>query len=185
VGVGAIAGFAGVGMAALLTRSVDVTPGHAEIANSGLPWGAWVGAVCGVLADHDSDETLRDMLIGSDAGVLAGYLAGRNSPVSRTRVRVCNMAGVVGAVCGLGLDLILGAEDEDAAIGMAAAGSLAGLYVGTRVTRHMDNAEGIASLQSRPDNAAVAGASASPRLTLYSSPTHPRPTPSVEVSLRF
>ncbi|MCU0610836.1 MAG: hypothetical protein MUE60_03485 [Candidatus Eisenbacteria bacterium] len=184
-GMGALAGLAGIGAATLLSKGVDLTPGHAEIANSGLPWGAWLGAVVGVLADHEDDDMLRDMLIGSDAGVLACCLAGRDSPVSRARVRVCNMAGVLGGVCGLGLDLILDVDDEDLAMSLAAAGSLVGLYVGTHATRHMDRAERVVAAGLPGPGNARAGASLSPRLSVYTSPTHPHPTPSLEVSLRF
>lgn len=185
VRIGALAGLVGIGASTVLTGGGAYTPGHAEIANAGLPWGAWLGAVAGVLADHEGDDVLRDMLIGSNLGVAGCVVAGRDSPASRARVRLCTMAGVLGAVGGFALDLIFEVDDAKTAMGMMAAGSLAGLYVGWRATASVDRRADVASLREAHDDTRGIGAAVSPRICVYASSTHPKPTPSLEVALRF
>lgn len=185
VAAGTAAGLVGIGAATVLTGTADLTPGHAEIANSGLPWGAWLGAVAGVLADHDGDQVLRDMLIGSDIAVSAGLLAGRGSPVSRARVRVCNMAGVLGGIAGFGIALIAQVSDEDPAIALAAAGSLGGVYAGIRATRKMDTTQRAAYSLGSSEDRGAASVSLTPRLSVHTLSTSRRPAPAVEVAIRF
>jgi len=142
VGVGALSGLAGIGAAALLTRSRDIDQGYAELTNTGLLWGAWFGLVAAAIAadengDHD-EAYLNAMLIGSDALVLGTAIAAKNVNMSRTRVRLINLAGVLGAVVGGGVDLLFEVDDRQTAFAVAGLGSLVGVGVGAHMTRDFD-----------------------------------------------
>jgi hypothetical protein len=142
VGVGALSGLAGIGAAALLTRSKDIDQGYAELTNTGLLWGAWFGLVAAAIAadengDHD-DAYLTAMLIGSDALVLGTAIAAKDVNISRTRVRLINLAGVLGAVVGGGVDLLFEVDDGHTALAVAGLGSVVGLGVGAHMTRDFD-----------------------------------------------
>lgn len=138
VGAGALGGLAGIAAASILTQGVHFREGPAEITGSGMPWGAWLGAVTGVMADHEGDALIQDMLIGSDVLVLGAGLSARNVEMSRTRVRLINLSGVLGTVFALGLDVLARVDQKKTVVGIAAAGSLAGLAAGTVLTREFD-----------------------------------------------
>ncbi len=138
VGIGELGGLAGIAAATILTSKVDFSTGHAGLTNSGLQWGAWFGAVFAVLADHEEDDVLRDMLIGSDAFILGTALATKNVQMSNARVRLINLAGVVGTVLGFGIDLLVEVDDASTAFAIAGIGSVAGLWAGTQMTKNFD-----------------------------------------------
>lgn len=138
VGIGELSGLAGIAAATLLTDKVDFSTGHAGLTSSGLQWGAWFGLVVAALADHDGDNVLRDMLIGSDALILGTALATKNVPMSNARVRLINLAGVIGTVLGLGIDMMVEVEEGSVAFAIAGLGSVAGLVAGTQMTKNFD-----------------------------------------------
>lgn len=138
IGIGQLAGLAGIGVATWLTSKTEFSTGHASLTSAGLPWGAWFGAVTAALLDHSKDEVLRDMLIGSNALVLTAGIAAKDVQMSKARVRIINLAGVVGTFLGFGIDLLV--EIKDASIGFAIAGlgSVAGLVAGKQLTKNFD-----------------------------------------------
>lgn len=141
---GIAGGLAGIGLALLGTSYLDPTEGHAEIAHSGLPWGTWLGVVGAALASDEESSTNDDRLgrgalIGADVGVLAGSILGYGSTMSRTRVRLINLSGVVGAMMGLGIDLLTEVDDQDAVLGSVAAASILGAAGGVWITKHLDD----------------------------------------------
>ena len=148
VGWGELAGLTGIGMATLLTRKIDFSEGHASLTSSGLQWGAWFGLVSAIIADSEGDNVLRSMLIGSDVMILGTGLLAKNVSMSETRVRLINLAGIVGAVIGFGIDLLLEVDDASVAMGIAGVGSVAGLGIGTRLTRDFDKGKELALFEN-------------------------------------
>jgi hypothetical protein len=138
VGVGELSGLAGIAAAALLTDRVDYTAGQAELAHAGMSWGAWFGIVYGVVADHEDDDLLLvDVLVGSDVFAISA-LAARNIQISKKRVRLISMSGVLGTLAGFGVDLVFKVDSEEKAFALAGAGGVAGLAIGSYMTRNMD-----------------------------------------------
>jgi hypothetical protein len=138
VGMGALGGLAGIAAATLLTNKTDFSTGHAGLTSSGLQWGAWAGLLVAMIADHEEDDILRDMLIGSDALVIGTALATKNINMSNSRVGLINLAGVLGAAVGLGIDLLIEVDDKSTAFAIAGLGSMGGIAAGAHVTRNFD-----------------------------------------------
>lgn len=137
-GMGEIAGLAGIGAAAWLTSQTDFSPGHAALTSSGLQWGAWFGLVVGALANLEDNDLVRASLIGSDALILGTGMAAKEVSISKTRVRLLNLAGAIGTVFGFGLDLLFEIDDASAIFGIAGLGSVAGMAIGVNMTRDFD-----------------------------------------------
>ena len=138
VGLGEIGGLAGILGATLLANKTDFSLGHAEITSSGLQWGAWFGLVLGIIANLEDDDLLKTMLIGSDALILGAGVTAKNVQMSRARVRLINLAGIIGAVFGFGVDLLLEVDDASTAFAIAGLGSAVGLAWGTSITKNLD-----------------------------------------------
>ncbi|HDL18503.1 MAG TPA: hypothetical protein ENH29_05570 [Bacteroidetes bacterium] len=147
IGTGEILGLAGITASALLTNRFDFSTGHAELTSSGLPWGAWFGMVLGGMAKMNGDNILRSMLLGSDVMVLGTALAAKNVQMSKTRVRLINMAGALGAVFGFGVNLLFEVDDASAAFAIAGASSIAGLIIGRNMTRNFDKGKEVTLLK--------------------------------------
>lgn len=154
VGIGQLAGLAGIGMAALLTSRVEFSTGHASLTSSALPWGAWFSAVAATVLDHSGDEGLRDMLIGSNALVLGMGIAAKDVQMSKARVRIINLAGVVGTFLGFGIDLLVEIEDASASMAIAGLGSVVGLFAGVELTQNFDRNRNLELSSSDPKNSA-------------------------------
>ena len=132
---GQIAGLAGLTASTLLSRRWQPSQGHIGLTNAAMYWGAWAGLVTALIADHKNDALWRDMLLGSDALVLVAALSAAKVEMDNQRIRLVNLAGVLGAAFGLGLDLLF-QVDNKAAVGLTTgAGSLVGLAAGMRLTR--------------------------------------------------
>ena len=138
IGIGELGGLAGIAAATILTNKVDFSTGHAGLTSSGLQWGAWFGLVFAILVDHEEDDVLRDMLIGSDLAILGTALATKDVQMSKARVRLINLAGVIGTVLGFGIDLLVEVDDSATAFAIAGLGSVAGLVAGAQMTRNFD-----------------------------------------------
>jgi hypothetical protein len=138
IGIGELGGLAGIAAATILTNKIDFSTGHAGLTSSGLQWGAWFGLVFAILVDHEEDDVLRDMLIGSDLSIFGTALATKDVQMSKARVRLINLAGVIGTVLGFGIDLLVEVDDASAAFAIAGLGSVAGLVAGTQMTRNFD-----------------------------------------------
>jgi len=137
---GLFGGLAGIGTAALATRYVEVGEGAAELFHWSMLYGAWFGALAPEIAERDpsGDANLAGALIGSDAAALAAILGARHLPVSRTRVRLVSLSGILGGVAGAGLAVLANAEDSRTILLSAGAGSVAGLFAGGWLTRGID-----------------------------------------------
>ncbi|HEX7049699.1 MAG TPA: hypothetical protein VF188_05755 [Longimicrobiales bacterium] len=135
-----LGGLAGMGIGTIIARSHEISPGVATAVNSGAVWGVWFGFTLGELADAEGDALLGTTLAAGDAALVAmALLAPRWNP-SRARVRLVSIAGVAGALGGLGLDLLGEVDDEDIAILLPMLGSVAGLWLGSYWTRDREDA---------------------------------------------
>ena len=138
VGMGELCGLTGIGAAAYLTTQMDFSEGHAALTSSGLEWGGWFGLVFAMMANHEEDELLTDMLLGSNIAILGTGLATKDVKMSEGRVRLISLGGVIGAVTGFGVDLIARVDESSTGFAIAGAGSLAGLIAATNLTRNYD-----------------------------------------------
>lgn len=136
-----VGGLAGIGVGTLLS-SHQITEGTASVVNFASLWGSWFGIAGGTLFGLDEDDDLlAATLIGGDVALLASALLASGWNVSRSRARLVSIAGVLGGLGGLGIDLLAEVEDEQTAMGIALAGSIAGLGIGIATTRGDDPVE--------------------------------------------
>ena len=138
VGLGEISGLGGIAAAAYLANEIDFSEGHAALTSSGLQWGAWFGLVFAAVADHEDEDLLRDMLLGSDIAILGTGIATKNVEMSAARVRLINLGGVIGTVFGFGIDLLTEVDESSTALAVAGAGSVVGLAAAVNLTRNYD-----------------------------------------------
>lgn len=139
VGIGELLGLAGIGLGSMLTRDWTPSEGHAVLTSAGLEWGAWLGLVSGMLWKDKDKAILRDMLIGSNLAILGNAVFTREIRMSKTRMRLLNLSGVAGAVCGFGIDLMLEINDTRPVFLIAGTSSILGLVVGIHWTRNFDD----------------------------------------------
>jgi len=134
-----VGGLAGIGTAAVLARSREMSSGTVAAAQWGSLWGTWFGSAIAVLVDQDTeDAALTWALTGSTVGLLVTATQARKWSLSAGRPWLVSAAGIGGLVAGLGADLLFEVDDEKAAIALPLAGSVAGLIVGGRATRPRD-----------------------------------------------
>jgi len=138
IGLGEICGLTGIGAATYLTNKIDFSKGHAALTSSGLEWGTWFGLVLAMMADHEGDDVLRDMLLGSDIAILVTGFATRDVKMSQARVRLINLGGVIGTVFGFGLDLLIEVDESSTAFAIAGLGSVTGLASAVSLTKNYD-----------------------------------------------
>ncbi len=128
-----VGGVAGIAAGAALSKQT-ISPGVATAVNFGALWGTWMGFGFGTLADLENDALLSATLVGGNAGLVAMAVKAPDWNPTRSRARLVSIYGVIGAVSGLGVDLLLQPEDEKVAIGIPLAGSIAGLALGVGTT---------------------------------------------------
>lgn len=125
----------------LYLSSKPIPAGTATAVNFGALWGTWYGVVVEVLlsnAHETEDRGLALALLGGDVGLLTTALIAPRLRLSRPRARLISITGVAGGLAGMGLALIADRGDDDTWILMPAAGSAAGLALGTYWTRGYD-----------------------------------------------
>lgn len=149
-------GLIGITAGALIARN-EVSPASATGANFSSLWGTWLGTATGVLLDLEGDDLLATALLAGNAGLAAGAFGTPRLGWSQDRWRLVSIAGVLGGLAGLGIDLLIEPGDEKVAIGIPLAGSLAGLGVGVITSRGTD-AEAAAGPDRQPMPAAPSGA---------------------------
>jgi hypothetical protein len=127
----------GLGAGALLSQK-SISNGTAATVNFGALWGTWFGAALGILTDQTDDAMFTSVLLGGNAGLVAGALGNTRWRLSESRARLISIAGVAGGLAGLGLLLVLQPENADnTAVLVPLTGSIAGLGLGAYWTRHM------------------------------------------------
>ena len=139
LGAMVVGGLTGIAAGALLSRN-EISQGVASTVNYGALWGTWFGLATSALLDFDDDnqKTLTSALIGGNAGLLTTALLAPGWNISRNRARLVSIAGVIGGLGGLGLDLLLQPSDDKALVGIPLATSLLGLGIGVVTTRGTD-----------------------------------------------
>jgi hypothetical protein len=135
-----VGGLAGIGTGIVLSRK-PIGAGLATTVQFGSLWGTWFGVAGGVLADLENDDLLMATLIGGDLTLVATALAAPGWNMTRPRARIISISGVLGALGGLGVALLASVDDENTAIGLPLAGSIAGLALGASLTRNGDGAD--------------------------------------------
>lgn len=144
VAAAVVGGLAGIGTGAWLARRPISAGTAAAVTLSGL-WGTWFGWGLPFLAGVDGDrELLTGMMMGGNVALLAAGLAAPRWQMSESRARLISLSGVIGALGGLGLVLIIQPDDEQVAVSFPLAGSVLGLAAGVSWTGQLDEDGGAA-----------------------------------------
>jgi hypothetical protein len=137
LGAMVVGGLAGITTGALIARN-PVRSGVSSAAQGGSIWGTLYGAaIAGMFDPDDGDAVLLSSLVGGNLGLVGGALAGRRYGLTRPRVRWINLGALVGALGGLGIDLLVQPDDEVVALGIPLATSIGGLVIAANATRDM------------------------------------------------
>ncbi len=129
--VGGVTGYA-AGIAA--TRAWNVTPGASEMLWHSSIWGTGYGFALGFLADLEGDDLLASTLIGGNVGLLASIPASNAWNPTSGQVRIVSVAGLAGAVAGLGVDLLFSVDSDKTAVAIPTVGATIGLLGGAAIT---------------------------------------------------
>jgi len=131
--VGGLGGvIAGIGLSTLPMQAGDV-----ELVQHSALWGTWYSAVVWILTHEDSgsdDALLTQLLLSGDAFGLAAIPAARAWQPTAGQVRLTSIAGVAGAIVGLGVDLLVHVNDDDTGVLIPTIGATAGLIAGAAST---------------------------------------------------
>lgn len=132
-------GIAGIVTGSILSRK-PISAGLATTVNFGALWGTWFGTAAGIITDPDDadDHVLTLALLGGNAGVLTTAVLGPRWQLSRNRARIISIAGLIGGIAGLGIDLLVQPDDEEVAVGIPLATSITGLVIGAHTSRRFD-----------------------------------------------
>lgn len=137
--VGGLTGYA-AGIA--VTRAFDMDTGTAELLWHSSIWGTGYGFALGFLADLEDDELLASTLVGGNVGLLGAIPAAQAWKPSSGKVRLVSVAGLAGAVAGLGVDLLLRVDDEKTAVAIPTVGATLGLIGGSIIVGNVDREPG-------------------------------------------
>ena len=129
-----IGGLAGIAVGTVLSRR-NITPGVATTVNFGSLWGSWFGLAGGLVADLEDDKLLATTLAAGNAGLLYTALRAPSWRVTRSRARLVSIYGVIGALGGAGIDLLIQPDNQQVGFGIPLATSVIGLAVGVVTTR--------------------------------------------------
>jgi hypothetical protein len=86
----------------------------------------------------EDDDLLAAALLAGNAGLVGGALAAPRWGWSRNRWRLVSIAGVIGGLGGLGIDLLTQPDDDKVAVAIPLATSLLGLGIGVLGSRGAD-----------------------------------------------
>jgi len=143
VGASMAGGIIGLALSGGIVNGRNISPGDATMINFGGIWGTWF-AFCGAMvADvEDEDNILLSAMIGGDAGLLAIAALSPKLNMSKARARLINIAGIVGTLYGLGVNILLEVDSESTAWSVMGIGSALGLAAGAYFTRNYDAERG-------------------------------------------
>lgn len=132
----------GLALGQALWSQTAATEGQVALANTFAIWsGALTLMSLGLMDVNSDDDYAGAMLIMVDLGLLAGaYAAHRHPSISRGRTLLIDAGGIVGALAGGGLSVIIGGNDvdEDLALGSMLVGTAVGLASAAYLSRHWD-----------------------------------------------
>ena len=131
-----LGGLTGIAAGALLSRR-PISSSVASATTYGAVWGTWFGVASAILMDFDDDDgPLTGALVGGDAGLLAMAVLAPGWDLTPNRARLVSIAGVIGGLGGLGIDLLLQLDDGKVAVAIPLATSIIGLVIGARTSRN-------------------------------------------------
>ncbi|MDI7267186.1 MAG: hypothetical protein QME96_04235 [Myxococcota bacterium] len=163
---------AGMGIGITVAATAEVSRGDVALVNSAAAWGLFCGAMLGgtILGRHtfttDVEQDFSLPFAGLNVGVAAGVLASRWVDVSRGRMVMIDLAGLLGALLGgsLGTPLIIDDSSNDRKRwynGVMLGSAALGLALGAIFTSGMDAAaDGIAAaalIDVEPDGSVSLG----------------------------
>jgi hypothetical protein len=120
-----------------LARNIDLSAGDAAVVNSGALWGSATGAlIWQAFAPADNYAYGPFILVGLNAGVVAGALVASETELSRGHMFLIDAGGFLGMVSATALAAVL--EDYSKIPRYALGGMVTGLLVGGIVTRNVD-----------------------------------------------
>lgn len=130
----------GIATGAALARTRTISAGTAAVVELGSIWGTWFGFSSGVVlnVDESEDGLLTHTLLAGNLALVTAALVAPRIDMSVGRARLISVAGLGGAIIGLGLDLLSNVEDEGLAFGIPMVTSLTGLIAGAALTRNYD-----------------------------------------------
>ncbi len=143
-----LGGFAGIGTAAVLAHSREMSSGTIAAIEWGSIWGSWFGIATAVLFDIQGDHgPLTYTLVAGNLGLVTTAALSRRWNLTPGRPWLVSAVGMAGLAAGLGVDLLVAANGDDRALMVPPlAGSIAGLLAGVALTRP----KGTAALKSGP-----------------------------------
>ncbi len=135
---------AGTGAGIALGRSLRVTSGDVLFVNSGALWaiGYYLAIMEGVADRYLSGrQGMVEALAVTTAGGLAGAALASEFPMTRGRLAIINASGMLGALAGGGIPVMIAGEDTNSRVLAASAvgGATIGLGLGTHFTRQWDD----------------------------------------------
>jgi len=139
IGASMAGGIMGFAVSGSIVRGRHITPGAATMVNFGGIWGTWF-AICGsMLANvEDGDDILTSSMIGGDVGLFTMAALSSKIKMSSARARLINVGGIIGALYGLGTNVLFEIELKRDFWSVLTAGSILGLAAGTYLTRNYD-----------------------------------------------
>lgn len=130
--LGLVGGLAGIGLSAAYNSAVQPSEGYASLMFSSVWWGAWLGLVGA--AASGAEDPLPASLLGSDVLLMATAAAARDTGMTKKRVRLMNLGGVLGAFAGSGVCVLAHIEDGEAAAAVVGLTSLVGAGIAVAKT---------------------------------------------------
>jgi hypothetical protein len=137
-----LGGLAGVVVGGLLSRR-EIDPGVATGAHYGSVLGTWLGVAGAIVGGlEDDDDVWTSTLLVGNAGLVGGAWAADHFGWSRNRVRLMGLGALLGGLAGVGIDLLVQPDEEEAVFGIPLATSVAGLGAGMYLTRNYEEVPG-------------------------------------------
>jgi len=136
-----VGGLAGIATGALLARK-PISAGTAATVSLSSMWGTGYGASLAYLLDAEGDGVLLAAMLGGNAALVASAFGQRSWQLTESRARLISLAGIVGGLAGVGVDLIASVDDDRAAVLIPTLGATAGLTFGVLATRSREPSDG-------------------------------------------
>ncbi len=165
------AGLLGGTLAGGIVARRPITSGDGTLVIHSTVWGGWFGLALAAMAD-DQGEAWVPMLVGGNAGLVAGAAAARRVEMSSGRVWLVTATGLAGLVAGLGVDILVQPDGSTLAFGIPAVMSFVGLASGVVATREFDRGR-LAQAEGPPTGALLTVRNGRARLGV------PLPTPAL------
>jgi hypothetical protein len=147
-----LGGLGGMALGGAIAHRGSLTAGQVAYSAQGYYWGTYYAASLAAIANID-DHTGSWIMAGGDIGMLAAAAMAPEG-ITAGRAWLTSAMGIAGMVAGFGVDLIIGADNEELILGIPMATSAVGLILGARSARAM--------AQRGADNGGGAGQGARP-----------------------